>query len=121
MSNYWDLYCCTCDVKADAFHWNHGEVELRQLAEALPLVPQLSKLLLVADLQLNCSAERHSLSHLIAFATDHANHDIRPRSEYDYTDDQCPELVNCKECGHRSYCALLKGHDGDHAPSKAKK
>lgn len=121
MSNYWDLYCVTCDQIGDICTWNHGEEVLRQLIQALPAIAQLAPFKDLGGYQLGLTLDWASQVHdfqghaLIDFALVHSTHDVRPRSEYGYCLGDCGMQIHHTEDDQRDgVCLLPRGHQGDH-------
>ena len=119
MSNYYDLYCRTCDVRAGAFHWNHGERSLRELSTRIVEIKGLYKLrdvLAEADItvRLESGAEWTNWSAFVDFIDKHGDHAVRVRSEYGDVDGNCNVRFQCSDCQHSQLCVLPEGHATPH-------
>jgi hypothetical protein len=121
MSQYWNLYCITCDTNSFA-NWNYGETYLARL---LKDEPAKRALVAVAEWRRSNSPTRDVLCVEYAacglespydignFLIDHYGHDVTIRNEYGAFSGRCSQYYKCI-CGSIKPCNLIPGHDGDH-------
>lgn len=111
MSNYWDIWCRTCNVGL-GLEVNHGESTLHELISAstgladLPLFDGCFELRLL-------TAGSAAIS--IEWFREHRGHDLVPKDEYGRFSGQCGEPVICGECGSNQHCRLPSKHEGLHS------
>ncbi len=108
MSEYWDLHCETCDSRfgVDA---KSGNDALRVLWD--------NRLVLISIHGQSCGRVSICVDYNNSVDFDwlqqHADHDVRVKSEYGYYDTDCGDIAACS-CGLSSWCRREMNHEGHH-------
>jgi hypothetical protein len=120
MSNYWSLYCVTCDDECGA-SWNHGGDRLQRFLgdeDATRALKSISAWYADSDnsfcerMDLTIAGLEGSALHLGHFLIAHEHHEIVVRDEYGAIFGTCATGFDCPECGGRAYCGLPPKHEG---------
>lgn len=128
MSNYFTLYCRTCD-KAGPFHVNWGNEQIQRYANHIGALAAMGRayqdaarltggVLGIADTG-GYEVCHYITVDLLEFAVSHEGHDVAARSEYGNFEDRCSDFYRCPSCDTSHACQRDRGHDGEHGRRSA--
>jgi len=110
MSTYYDIVCVEHGEPA-GFHWNHGDEQLKAIADALPTLVGVDPGVFDNCLGVRWFAETGpSINDLVAYAKRHEGCTLKPKNEYGQWYDQCDKRIECSGCGKYDDCVLDTGH-----------
>jgi hypothetical protein len=124
MSQYWDVYCLTCQKKHGFQYANHRSTEMQELCINAPQIRDwavhtkaLNALGCVDVCATYIGAGDGGSGHLdLDFFIEHGDHELAPRNEYGGFMEECGQRFTCGGCGYGHHiCHLPAKHEGAHS------
>jgi len=113
MSNYWSVYCITCN-ESHGNERNHGQDGMLAVIAAREVWEQVAEVSEDATVNFDGPGLMDYLIQTSWFLR-HRGHILAPRSEYGYLLEDCAEGFRCGECNTPHICRRRKGHAGKHS------